>query len=105
MNYLLFGLLILALVTSHQADGSVLSVGLLVAPAATLSLLTNRTAVLFWGSGLLGAAGSVGALLLAYWTDLAAGPAIVIVLGGLFLLAFLVSPKYGLLPNLRSSSS
>ena len=97
MNYLLFVLLVLALVTSLQAVGCVLSVGLLVAPAATLSLLTNRTSLLFWGGGLLGAFGSVGALLLAYWTNLAAGPAIVMVLGALFLLAFLLSPKYGLL--------
>ena len=103
MNYLLFGMLILALVTSLQAVGCVLSVGLLVAPAATLSLLTNRTSLLFWGGGLVGVLGSVFALLLAYWTDTPAGPAIVIVLGTLFLLAFLLSPKYGLLPRIRTS--
>ncbi len=103
MSYLLFGMLILALVTSLQAVGCVLSVGLLVAPAATLSLLTNRTPLLFWGGGLVGALGSVFALLLAYWTDIPAGPAIVIVLGTLFLLTFLLSPKYGLLPRIRTS--
>jgi ABC-type Mn2+/Zn2+ transport system permease subunit len=105
MNYLLFGLLILALVTSLQAVGCVLSVGLLVAPAATISLFTNRTPLLFWGGGILGALGSVSALLLAYWTNVSAGPAIVIVLGALFLLAFLLSPKYGFLTRLRQSSS
>ena len=104
MNYLLVGMLILALVTSLQAVGCVLSVGLLVAPGATLSLLTNRTSLLFWGGGLVGALGSVLALLLAYWIDIPAGPAIVIVLGTLFLLAFLLSPKYGLLTRIRSSS-
>ena len=104
MNYLLFGMLILALVTSLQAVGCVLSVGLLVAPGATLSLLTNRTSLLFWGGGLVGALGSVLALLLAYWIDIPAGPAIVIILGTLFLLAFLLSPKYGLLTRIRSSS-
>ena len=103
MNYLLFGMLILALVTSLQAVGCVLSVGLLVAPGATLSLLTNRTPLLFWGGGLVGALGSVFALLLAYWTDIPAGPAIVIVLGTLFLLAFLLSPRYGLLTGRRTS--
>lgn len=103
MNYLLFGMLILALVTSLQAVGCVLSVGLLVAPGATISLLTNRTSLLFWGGGLLGAFGSVLALLCAYWIDIPAGPAIVIVLGTLFLLAFLLSPKYGLLTRIRQS--
>ena len=105
MNYLLFGMLVLALVTSLQAVGCVLSVGLLVAPAATLSLLTNRTSLLFWGGGIVGAAGSVFALLLAYWTDISAGPAIVIVLGTLFLLAFLLSPRYGVVANLPRRKS
>ena len=103
MNYLLFLMLILALVTSLQAVGCVLSVGLLVAPGATISLLTNRTPVLFWGGGILGALGSVLALLCAYWIDIPAGPAIVIVLGGAFLLAFLISPKYGLLRRIWRS--
>jgi len=100
MNYLFFALLILALVASLQAVGCVLSVGLLVAPAATVSLLTNRTERLFWGGGLLGGLGSAAALLLSWQTKIAAGPSIVIVLGGLFLLAFLLSPKYGLITRL-----
>ena len=100
MNYLFFGLLILALVASLQAVGCVLSVGLLVAPAATISLLTNRTEILFWGGGFLGALGSTAALLLAWQTKIAAGPSIVIVLGGIFLLAFALSPKYGLITRL-----
>jgi len=103
MNYLLFGLLILALVASLQAVGCVLTVGLLVAPAATLSLLTNRTEILFWGGGLLGALGSALALFLSWQTGLPAGPAIVIVLGALFLLAFLLSPRYGLLSKISAS--
>jgi manganese/iron transport system permease protein/iron/zinc/copper transport system permease protein len=97
IQYLLFGLLVLSLVASLQAVGCVLSVGLLVAPAATVSLLTDRTAALFWGGGLLGSLGSVGAVLLAARLGIAPGPMIVIVLGGCFLAAYLLSPKYGLL--------
>lgn len=97
MQYLLFGLLILSLVASLQAVGCVLSVGLLVAPAATVSLLTDRTAALFWGGGILGALGSVAALLISARFDLSPGPVIVMVLGGFFLLAYLFGPKYGLL--------
>lgn len=104
MNYLFFGLLILALVASLQAVGCVLSVGLLVAPAATISLLTNRTDLLFWGGAFLGAFGSVAALILAWYTHLAAGPCIVLVLGALFLLAFLLSPRYGLIVKLSRPS-
>jgi manganese transport system permease protein len=105
MHYLFFGLLILALVASLQAVGCVLSVGLLVAPAATVSLLTNRTDLLFWGGGAIGAIGSVAALFLSWHSNLSAGPCIVLVLGTLFLLAFLLSPRYGLITRLPRRSS
>lgn len=97
MQYLVFGLLVLSLVASLQAVGCVLSVGLLVAPAATVSLLTDKTSLLFWGGGLIGLFGAVGGVLLAGATNLAPGPVIVMVLGACFLLAWLFSPKYGVI--------
>jgi len=97
IQYLVFALLVLALVSSLQAVGCVLSVGLLVTPAATISLFTDKTSALFWGGGLLGCLGSVGAVLASGSLGISPGPAIVIVLGGLFVLAYLLSPKYGLL--------
>jgi manganese/iron transport system permease protein/iron/zinc/copper transport system permease protein len=101
MQYLVFTLLVLALVSSLQAVGCVLSVGLLVTPAATVSLLTDRTSALFWGGGLIGGIGSVVAVLLSGTFGIAPGPAIVIVLGLLFIAAYLFSPKYGLLAPRR----
>ncbi len=102
IQYLIFGLMVLALVSSLQAVGCVLSVGLLVTPAATVSLLTDRTSALFWGGGIIGGIGSIFAVLLAGNLGIAPGPAIVIVLGGLFVAAYLFSPKYGLLsPKFR----
>ena len=101
IQYLVFGLLVLALVSSLQAVGCVLSVGLLVTPAATVSLLTDRTSALFWGGGVIGGVGSVVAVLLSGPLGIAPGPAIVIVLGLLFVAAYLFSPKYGLLAAAR----
>ena len=103
MQYLVFALVVLSLVASLQAVGCVLSVGLLVAPGATVSLLTDRTSALFWGGGLIGAAGAVGGVLLAAVLGLSAGPTIVMVLGTLFLLAWLCGPKYGVLARPRST--
>ena len=97
IQYLIFGLLVLSLVSSLQAVGCVLSVGLLVTPAATVSLLTDRTSALFWGGGLVGGIGSIAAVLLSGPLGISPGPAIVIVLGVLFVLAYLFSPKYGLI--------
>jgi manganese/iron transport system permease protein/iron/zinc/copper transport system permease protein len=90
-------MLVLALVSSLQAVGCVLSVGLLVTPAATVSLLTDKTSALFWGGGLIGGVGSVAAVMISGPLGLPPGPAIVILLGLLFILAYLFSPKYGLL--------
>lgn len=101
IQYLVFGLLVLALVSSLQAVGCVLSVGLLVTPAATVSLLTDRTSALFWGGGLVGGLGSMAAVLLSGGWGISPGPAIVIVLGLLFVAAYLFSPKYGLLAPKR----
>jgi manganese/iron transport system permease protein/iron/zinc/copper transport system permease protein len=90
-------MLILALVSSLQAVGCVLSVCLLVTPAATVSLLTDKTSALFWGGGLIGGVSSVAAVMISGPLGLPSGPAIVILLGLLFILAYLFSPKYGLL--------
>nr|WP_226894956.1 metal ABC transporter permease [Luteolibacter marinus] len=97
IQYLLFALLVLSLVASLQAVGCVLSVGMLVAPGATISLLTDKTPALFWGGGLLGAAGAVGGVLLSATLGLAPGPVIVMLLGSLFLAAWIFSPRYGLI--------
>lgn len=45
--------------------------------------------------------GSCLGLFLSYWLNLPSGACIVIVLGGIFCLAFLFSPKYGVLPHSR----
>lgn len=51
LNYATFAITILVLVSSLQAVGCILSVGLMVAPAATMYLLTNNARALFWGEG------------------------------------------------------
>lgn len=95
VQYLLFALMVMSLVASLQAVGCVLSVGLLVTPAATISLFTDRTSALFWGGGVLGAVGAVLAVLISVPLQLTSGPAIVMVLGAVFLLGWLLSPRYG----------
>ena len=101
LNYLLITLIILAMIASLQAVGVVLSVGLLVLPAATVYLLSDSYRALSWYGGLLGAGGACVGLLLSYWTDVPSGPAIVLVLGVGFVGALVFSPKYGVLARLR----
>lgn len=103
MQYLLFGMLIFALVASFQVLGSVLSIGLLVAPAAIVSLFTNNTTLLFWGGGAIGAIGAIAGVLLSAASQTPTGPTIVIVQGVLFIIACLVSARYGLRRHLAIS--
>lgn len=59
ISYGIFTLIILVLVSSLQAVGAFLTLGLLVGPAATVYLLTNKPAHLFWGGGIIGGLGSL----------------------------------------------
>ncbi len=97
MQYLSFLLLVLMLVASLQAVGCVLSVGLLVAPAATMLLYTDKTALIFWGGGIIGALAGVFGVILSVAIDVQPGPAIVFTLGTVFILSFLLSPRHGIL--------
>ena len=92
--------LVLTMLSSLQAVGVILLLGLLIAPAATVYLLCDSFPVLLWGGGALGVFGAVSGLWLSYWLGVPSGACIVLVLGGLFCVAYLVSPRYGLLPKL-----
>jgi ABC-type Mn2+/Zn2+ transport system permease subunit len=97
LQVLLVGLIVLVMLSSLQAVGVLLSLGLLVLPAATLYLLTDRYNVMLWGSALLGMGGAVLGLFLSYFAELPPGPTIVFLLGLLFLAAYFFSPSYGIL--------
>jgi ABC-type Mn2+/Zn2+ transport system permease subunit len=50
---------------------------------------------MFWGGGLLGAAGAAGGMWIAHWGDFRPGAVITILLGAAFLLAFMFGPRSG----------
>ncbi len=87
LRYGLFALLIFVLVTTLQAVGSILAIGLIVTPAATVRPFTNSAKALFFWSGLLGAIASGGGLWLSYRFDQPAGASIVVTLSACFLLS------------------
>jgi len=95
---------VLTMISSAQAVGVILMLGLLVTPAATLYLLTDDFRKMLWGGGLLGSAGAVLGLIISHRFDrIPSGAAIVLVLGVCFLLAWLFGPRYGLLGQLRKA--
>lgn len=102
LHVLLVAASVLAMISSAQAVGVILMLGLLVTPAATLYLLTDNFSTMLWGGAALGSASSVLGLMLSYRFDrVPSGAAIVLVLGACFLAAWAFSPRYGLLAKLR----
>lgn len=87
LNYGLFALLIFVLVTTLQAVGCILAIGLIVTPAATVRPFTNSAKALFFWSGFLGAAASASGLWFSYRFNQPAGASIVVTLTSCFLLS------------------
>jgi len=101
IHYLLMLLVSIAIVISIQAVGIVLLSAMLITPAATAYLLTDRLKVMLLLSVLIGAAAGVaGANISFLESRYPTGPFIVAVLTLFFLAAFLFSPAHGLLTRL-----
>jgi len=94
-DWLLLGLLAASVVAVLPAVGALLVSTLLVVPAATARLLTQRLSTLLGLAVALAAGEGVAGLLLAYHLDLPPGPAIAVVGGGAFALAALAAAAPG----------
>ena len=94
------GLLLLVeatVVTSIPAVGTILAVALIVAPAATARLWTERLRATMALSAALGAASGVVGLAISLQWRVAAGATIVLVAAALFAVSLVVAPRHGLL--------
>jgi len=102
LRHVLLVLIALAVVVSLQTVGVALMVAMLVTPAATASLLVRRVHYIMALGAVVGAVSSVVGLYVSYYADVASGAAIVLTATVLFLLAFLFSPRRGLLAAARA---
>lgn len=96
-HYLLMGCVSVTTVVSFELVGAILVVALLIAPAATAYLLTDGFRNLLILACGLGLAAVAGGYFLATAVDASVAGSIATVNGLLFVLAFLFSPRYGLL--------
>lgn len=88
-------LLSLAIVISLQTVGNILVLAMLVTPAATARLLTDRLGPMVATSAAIGALSGFLGLLLSYHRGIASGASVVLVATALFALAFLFAPRTG----------
>ena len=96
LEYGLLALVALAIAVSIQVVGIILVVAMLVTPAATAQLLTNRFGRLLVLAVLLSITEAVVGLYLSFYGNWASGATIVLVETAVFGLAMLISPRRGM---------
>jgi len=104
LHYMLLSVLSLTAVAGLQTVGVILVVAMLVTPGATAYLLTDRfdrMTLLAIASSVLS---SVIGVYVSYWSDSSTAGCIVLAQTALFLLAFLLAPRYGILNAHRSQA-
>jgi len=97
IHYSLMFLLTLVTVASLQTVGVILVVSMLITPASTAYLLTNRLSIMIMLAAFFGAISAVIGLYFSFLKDWPSGPVIALATTGFFVLAFLFSPKQGIL--------
>lgn len=96
IHYLLMLLLSVTTVGAFTAVGAILVVALVIVPAATAYLLTDRLIEMMVGSALIGALAAIGGYWLAMGIDSSIAGGIVTMAGIFFGFALLFSPNQGL---------
>lgn len=106
IHYGIMVLLTMATVASLQTVGVVLVVAMLITPAATAYLLTNRYWMMIILAAFFGSISSIIGLFISFNHNLSSGAVIVLAATTIFILAFIFSPKQGILwQAMRSQKS
>lgn len=100
VHYMLMTLLSMSIVAGLQSVGVILIIAMLITPPATAYLLSNNLRKILFLSPIFGTISAVAGLYLSYHFNFASGASIVLVAVALFLLAFLFSPKEGVVTKL-----
>ncbi len=98
-HYVLMTLVSLVTVVSFESVGAILVVAFLVVPAASAYLLTDNLVRMLLIAVGVGVLSSILGYFLAKWLDSSIPGSMTATLGILFLISFLLAPKYGLLPR------
>jgi len=96
VHYLLMSLVSVTTVGAFESVGAILVVAMMIVPAATAYLLTEKLSTMLLLSVVQGLVSSVLGYFLARWLDSSIAAAMTSVSGALFALAFLFAPRAGL---------
>lgn len=96
IDYMMTTMLTFITVVSLQAVGVILVVAMLITPASTAYLLTNKLSSMLWISSAIGVISSIIGLYLSTVYNLPSGVVIVLAVSSIFLLVFLFNKKTGI---------
>lgn len=97
LNYLLMTVVSITSVGAFQSVGVVLVISFMVGPALTARLLTDKLNIMMWIAPLIGGVASIIGYFMAIYLDVSISGMQACVIGGIFFIVFLFSPKYGIL--------
>ncbi len=97
LDLVLYVMVAIAIVISIQTIGNILVLALLITPAAAARLLTDRLGLMMLVAPIIGAGSALVGLYLSWSLDLPAGGTIVLVATVVFLAAWLLAPRHGLI--------
>ena len=98
LDILLLALTALTVVVSFKAVGNILVISLLITPAATARLFTDRLVPTAALAAALGAVAGVTGIFIGYHRDTSAGGVIVLTATAVFFAAWLLAPRHGIIP-------
>ncbi|PLX68740.1 MAG: metal ABC transporter permease [Denitrovibrio sp.] len=105
-KYLFTGCVSLVVVSAVSMVGVILVVGLLITPAATAYLLTDRLEKMMGLAAIFGFTSILGGLYLSVWMNSSGGGAIMLFSTAQFLTVLIFAPRYGILADkLRSKKA
>jgi zinc/manganese transport system permease protein len=102
VHFLFLALVVLNLVAGFQALGTLLSVGLMILPAAAARFWVRRVLSLCLLSIAIGSGSVVVGLLVSFHASIASGPAIILAAGAVYFVSLLAAPRGVVRPQLPS---
>lgn len=102
MHYALMSMLSVVVVSAFESVGAILVIAMLILPGATASLLSHRLPVVLLLSVLHGALSTLLGIHLSVWLECSMAAAMVVMGAVLFVLAWIFSPRSGLISRWRA---
>jgi len=97
MHYLFMSLVSVTTVAAFDAVGAIMVVAMLITPAASAYLWTDRLSIMLVLSSSFGVISAIVGYMIAVWLDTSISGSMAFATGLVFLFSFLCSPKHGML--------